>query len=76
MSDCFLHVRTSDPEGLRANGLWITTVSHNMLDSQPVFRCTTGHVPGQGMGGICNVKSRHRRNILDASYSLYEAIVI
>ena len=25
MSDCFLHVHISDPEGLRANGLWIIT---------------------------------------------------
>jgi len=27
MADCLLIVRTSDPVGFRANGLWITTLS-------------------------------------------------
>ena len=44
-------------------------VSHNMLDSQSVFRCTTSYVRGQGMGGICNARSRHRNHVVDASYS-------
>ena len=51
-------------------------VSHNMLASQPVFRCTASHVPGQGVGGTCNVRSHHRSNVLDASNSFHVALVI
>ena len=30
-----------------------------------MFRCTASPVPGQGMGSICNLRSRHRSNVQD-----------
>ena len=42
MSDCFLHVRTFVPEGLRTNGIWMTTVS--ALTAAHVSTPTAAHL--------------------------------
>ena len=37
-----------------------------MLASQPVLLGTPSHKPGQDMSIKCQVRSRHRSNVLDA----------